>query len=188
MKPLMCWSVALAVAGLFWQAAPLVADHPFHSTRATVEFNAETASFEVSLFAFPDDLADALSAQAGRKVALESEANIDELLQKYVADKFQLRLGTEKAATMHWIGHEFETQQAWLYFEFPVDTESPSEIGLKNTILMEQFDDQINVAYIRVGGRQRCLTHRTDTPSWEKWDLRQRAAEGPNSAKVEKDF
>jgi hypothetical protein len=162
-------TLALAIA-LCWCASAL-ADHPLHSSRATVEFNAETCSWEVSLCVFPDDLAEALSKRAGRTIRLESEDDLDVLLSEYVGEHFQLRLGDARIATMQWLGHELATQQAWLYFEFPVENESPDAVQVKHTILMEQFEDQINIAYVRLGGRQHCMTFRTDTPSWNDWSI-----------------
>jgi hypothetical protein len=78
---------------------------------------------------------------------------------------------------MQWIGHEWKTQEGWLYFEFPVNVEAPVDMRLKNTLLMDVFDDQLNVAYVRIHGRQRCITHRTDTASWQNWSVTRTPAE-----------
>jgi hypothetical protein len=166
-RPRAGWAIALI--GIW--AAIASADHPLHSSRATVEFNTDTSSWEVSLCVFPDDLADALSKQAGRRVRIDQEPELDALMRDYVAQHFEMRLSADSPRPMEWLGHEFETQQAWLYFEFPFGDESPTAVQIKNTILMDQFDDQINVAYVRLEGRQRCMTFRTDTPSWNRWDV-----------------
>lgn len=163
------WLMPIAI-GLAWIAVAC-ADHPLHSSRATVEFNSDTSSWEVSLCVFPDDLANALKERSGQPVRLDRDSNLDLLIRDYVAEHFQLRLDSGRPIPMHWLGHELETQQAWLYFEFPIEERSPSDTQIKNSILMERFDDQINIAYVRLDGRQRCLTFRTDTPSWNAWTV-----------------
>ncbi len=161
--------IALGVLMAFAPSA--TGDHPLHATRATVEFNAETSSFEVALCIFPDDLSQVLSARSGRKINVESDSDLAELLQDYLHDEFQVRINRDTPRTLQWLGHELETQQVWLYFEFPIDRASPSDIQIKNTILMDQFDDQINVAYVRIGARQRCISFRSDTARWQPWKV-----------------
>jgi len=157
-------------------AASASDSHPLHTSRAVVEFNSETSSFEVSLCIFPDDLEQALSKRLGRKVTLHNEPEIDEALKAFVDGHFQLRVRGGTARPIQWVGHEQETQQAWLYFEFPFENGTPTDVEIKNTLLMDQFDDQINVAYVRIGERQRCLTYRTDTTSWQSWTVTRNAA------------
>lgn len=173
--------VMIATASLW--SSPLAADHPLHSSRANIDFNAETCSFEVSLFVFPDDLQQGLEKFAGREVSLSEDPAIDELLQQYIGKEFELRLGDQPPQPLEWIGHEWKPQEAWLYFEFPVDVESPTDLRLKNTLFMNLFDDQLNVAYVRIGGRQRCVTHRTDTPSWQNWTVTRKLASQPAESK-----
>ncbi len=165
-------AVALAIFGsAVPQRAAAVVDHPLHSTRSTIEFNAETGCFEVALCVFPDDLSKALSERAGHRIDVEDDKELDEQLKAYVTEEFQIRLGDGKPKKLEWIGHELQTQQCWLYFEFLVDADVPTEIGVKNSVLMDQFEDQINIAYVRVAGRQRCMTFRTDLPDWQEWNL-----------------
>jgi hypothetical protein len=153
------------------QSAVALADHPLHTTRATMEFNPDTGSFEVALCVFPDDLSAALSDRAGRRIDVEKDKDLDELLKSYVDEKFKLRLRDHESQKLHWVGHELQTQQFWLYFEFLVDADVPTEISVMNTLLMEQFEDQINIAYVRFNSRQRCMTFRTDLPDWQDWKL-----------------
>lgn len=170
-------STCLWIALFAWSAQSVAFDHPLHSARATVEYNLETGSFEVSLCVFPDDLSLVLSERAKRRIDVEKDGSLDDVLKTYVSEKFQLSVDSAKPEALNWVGHESQTHQFWLYFEFPVDSESPQEISIKNTLLMEQFDDQLNVAYVRIGGRQRCLTFRTDTPDWQHWKLSRAGAE-----------
>lgn len=169
------------------QSAVALADHPLHTTRATIEFNPDTGSFEVTLCVFPDDLSAAVSERSGRRIDVEKDNDLDELLRSYVDEKFKLRLGDHESQKLHWVGHELQTQQCWLYFEFLVDADEPTEISVLNTLLMEHFEDQINVAYVRIAGRQHCMTFRTDLPNWQNWKLSRKSivagkAPGKNSS------
>jgi hypothetical protein len=171
------WIIAVLVccAGLASCQVGAACDHPLHESRAIVEYNPEANCVEVALCVFPDDLSQALTKSLHRPIDVEKDQPLDETLKAYVADKFQLRAGSAEVENLRWVGYELQTQQCWLYFEFPLD-KSIDDFSIKNKVLMELFDDQINVAYARLGGRQRCLTFRTDTADWVSWK-RTRAAD-----------
>lgn len=174
-------ALAIMLGAWLSAGAALATDHPLHSSHAVVEFNAETSSFEVSLCLFPDDLSQALSRRAGHTVAVETDSDMDSLLARYTDEEFQLRFGKEPRRPLKWLGYELESQQVWLYFEFPIDEAAPTDVKIKNTVFMDQFDDQINIAYVRIGGRQRCLSFRTDTPSWLPWIVTREQSEGDST-------
>jgi hypothetical protein len=163
--------IGIGILALLAPTAP-AADHPLHMSRAIVEHNAESGSFEVSLYAFADDVAEALEIEAGRPIDLDQDPVLEELLFELVADQFHFRVDGLEPAKPRWVGYELEGEKCWMYFEYPAGKTAPAKVSAQNRILMDQFDDQLNVVYVRIGERQRCLTFRTDAADWQNWDLR----------------
>lgn len=133
-----------------------VASHPFHVSRAEIEYNAKRQTFEVALCVWPEDLERAVSKMEKHKINIDDESEIsrDKLFCKYVASKFKFIPNDAdqnlKAASIRWVGSEIEVKQGWLYFE--VDASSGSQnwtIG--NRIFFELNDDQMNHLQLREG-------------------------------------
>ena len=153
-------AVALAwISGGF--AANLVAaiDHPFHASRACVEFNPETSSLEVALCVFPDDFAAAVADGDAAPLNYADPQQVDQRARTYVAEKFQV-WAADHPLQLHWVGHEQTAQQVWLYFEFPVAEGEVDGLAFRNSMLWELFDDQVNDVTLQIGPRCRTLTFR----------------------------
>jgi len=144
------------------------ASHPFHVTRAEIEYNAKRKTFEVALCVWPEDLERAVSKLEKRtiKIDVESETSRDEIFSRYVAKNFQFfpqtqstKTATEKdvdekeiptAAKIRWIGSELEVKQGWLYFEVDAKT-AATNWSIENRMFFELNDDQLNQVQIRHG-------------------------------------
>ncbi len=70
--------------------SPAHANHPFHVSTAEVEFNVETKRLEVALKCQTTDLERALRLMAGKKIDIENDPKVDELLIRYVTENFYL--------------------------------------------------------------------------------------------------
>lgn len=64
--------------------------HPYHVSLAEVNWNAKSQKFEVALCLWPADLEKALAQQTGRPIDLEKEANVDRLMEAYIAKRFTI--------------------------------------------------------------------------------------------------
>ena len=163
---LLLLAVALTLPG---EAAN--ASHPFHVTRAEVEYNADRQTFEVAICVWPEDLALAVSKMEKRTVKIDSEteASRDEIFSRYVAKKFRFVAQTKTdntkktdaksddakqekpaAAKIRWVGSELEIKQGWLYFEVDAKT-AATDWTIENRMFFELNDDQLNQIQIRNG-------------------------------------
>lgn len=137
------------------------ASHPFHVTRAEIEYNAKRKTFEVAICVWPEDLERAVSKLEKRSVKIddETEANRDKMFCRYVAKTFQFTAQPAKAdgedkpsatAKIRWIGSELEIKQGWLYFEVDAN-QATTSWKIANRMFFELNDDQLNQAQIRNG-------------------------------------
>jgi len=148
--------LAIAACTVFGDSA--IASHPFHVTRAEVEYNSARKTFEVALCVWPEDLEKAVSKIEKRTIDIDtiSETKRDELFKKYVAQSFRFipeQADKEKkpvAADIRWIGSDINVKQGWLYFE--VDAKSDvANWSIENEMFFELNEDQMNHLQIRNG-------------------------------------
>ncbi|QEG21274.1 DUF6702 family protein [Mariniblastus fucicola] len=156
---------ALLIATLVFTSNVAIASHPFHVSRAEIEYNAKRQTFEVSLCVWPEDLVLAVSKMEKRTIDIdaESESSRDELFNRYVAKTFRFfpQTGDEQeqsvAAKIRWVGSELEIKQGWLYFEVDAKT-SATDWSIENRMFFELNDDQLNQVQIRHGKAMESLT------------------------------
>jgi len=162
---------------------PVTAPHPFHVTRAEIEYNGERNTFEVALCVWPEDLEKAISKMEDRDVSIdvETEADRDSMFKKYVAAKFQFSGRPESkriAATpkgIRWVGSEIKVKQGWLYFEVPADA-SMNDWTIENRMFFELNDDQLNQIQIQNGKLMTSQTLSVSQPS-VGWSRGKRASD-----------
>jgi len=119
-------------------------NHDYHTSIADMEYNESTQSYEITLRVFIDDFEKALSKKYNSAVVLDASTYYDEWVSGYILEKFVLTQNS-KICQAKWVGKEMDkaTDLIWLYFEIPASPALSST--LKNSILLEIFDDQMNV-------------------------------------------
>lgn len=156
-------------------ASTAYASHPYHVSKAELNWNPKTGNFEVALCVWPADLEKAIARQQQRSVDLDKVDNLDDLMRTYVEQSFLIRVDdrsgsesvddtivvSEKAssnsestakpdAKLRWVGHELTLKEAWLYFEIPGNP-SPGRWEIENRVFFELNDDQMNLVQLTTG-------------------------------------
>ncbi|MFM7164041.1 MAG: DUF6702 family protein [Planctomycetaceae bacterium] len=132
--------------------------HPFHATAAEVEWNGETACFEVALQLPGLVMEEELSAIHQRRVNLETTTDAEQLLQRYIADRFQLSGRSFSGCRLKWVGMEVEVKNVWAYFELqPEFVGSASKTALPGADLKARCEllisreGQVNLISVATG-------------------------------------
>jgi hypothetical protein len=145
----------LTWAALCAGAAPLPAHaapaHKYYTSLAQVEYNAREKSVEVSLRVFADDLELALTRRAGRKVSLDRMKDAEGLVLAYLRDTFEIKNRGGETKALKWVGMELRAGVAWLYFEAEMP-EGLAGARLRDHVLFELFDEQVNTVSVRYPG------------------------------------
>lgn len=151
--------VVLLLGAALWPAPspaalpPSSAAHKYYTSLAQVEYNAGGKTVEVALRVFADDLELALTRRAGRPVSLDRTKAADRLALDYLRETFEIRNRDGQAKAFKLIGMEVRSQIAWLYLEAEMP-EGLAGARLRDQILFELFEEQVNVVSVRhAGGR-----------------------------------
>lgn len=133
--------------------------HPFHVSVCDIEVNQKNRSLEISQRIFLDDLEMALRKKSGwEKLDVLNPSDpkrFDALMKDYIRDHLDISVnGKTRAYT--YLGHEQEGDALWCYMEVK-EVEQIDLIEVKNTILLETYNDQINLVHIKNDGKIRSL-------------------------------
>jgi hypothetical protein len=126
--------------------------HKFHASFATLNYNEQNKSLEITLRIFPDDLEAALGKQFGKSVKLDKSKESSQMILNYLKKTFEVKK-SGRPQQFRWVGMELGVDSAWLYFE----SKMPAGIAgaqIRNLFLCELFDDQTNVVSIKYQGKQ----------------------------------
>ena len=125
--------------------------HEYHISVTKLHFNPSQKTLEISIRAFTDDLEKGLSlANGNRRIALRNGDDNGPLVEKYLRKHFVLADPNRKLQTVQYIGKEEEADATWLYLEVPFPG-NPEGWVMKNELLLEAFDDQVNMVNAQWG-------------------------------------
>jgi hypothetical protein len=151
----------LLLYALLLSATP---NHAFHTSVTQMQFNAAEKSFEISVRLFTDDLEDALSRDnGGQKISLAKTPKADALIERYVRQHVVLTIGSQSRKAFRYVGHETENDAQWIYLEMPF-AEPFRNVMLQQNVLMEVFDDQVNLVNLTYAGQKKTLVYRKSQP------------------------
>ena len=133
--------------------------HDFHASVTQMQYNPKEQVFEISIRIFTDDFEKVLSAESNSKVNLSGNDKNDALLEKYIHAHFTYINPQKQAKPIKYVGHEIEADANWLYLEMPYS--EPFRGGqLKQNVLMEYFDDQVNMVNIQYQNQKKTFVFR----------------------------
>lgn len=116
-----------------------------------LRFEPSQKMLEVSIRAFTDDLEKGLSlANGNQRITLHEGDQHHAAMERYLLKRFALADPARKLQPVKYIGKEEEADATWLYLEVPFDGK-PEGWVMKNELLFEAFDDQVNMVNAKWG-------------------------------------
>lgn len=132
------------------------ADHPFHVSVLEINHNAADKNLEIVCKIFTDDFERILTKNYKTKVDLINASNMaamDSLVKKYVLSHLFIQINGKPVA-LSYLGFENDKEAAYSYFEVN-NTTSVSKIDITTNLMYDQFDDQVNIMHVTVGGSRK---------------------------------
>lgn len=130
--------------------------HPFHVSVIEVNHNAADKTLEISCKIFTDDFEKILAKIYKTKVDLINSTNkpaMDSLVKKYLFSHLSMKVNG-KPFSFSYVGFENENEAAYGYIEVD-NVPSVSKLDISTNIMYDQFDDQINIMHVIVGGNRK---------------------------------
>ncbi len=138
----------LVIVGFLVSARP---KHEYHVSVTQMRYNPAQKMLEISIKTFTDDLEKGLSlANENRRFVLNNNDQNNPYVERYLRKHFILADPTRQVRSLTYIGKEEEADATWLYLEVPFSG-NPEGWVLKHDLLIETFDDQVNMVNTKWG-------------------------------------
>lgn len=138
--------------------------HEYHVSVTQMQYNAALKSFEISIRTFTDDLEKGLATDNGnRRFIVRNNDGNDSFIEKYVRKSFLLTDSQKKPFTVRYVGKEEEEDATWIYLEIPFQN-ALEGCRLQNTILMETFEDQVNMTNLKFSSEKKTFLFKKNQP------------------------
>ncbi|GAB3924350.1 hypothetical protein GCM10028804_24420 [Larkinella terrae] len=129
-----------------------------------MQYNAAEKTFEVSLRVFTDDFEEALTKENNNQlVRLNDKDANGPLIERYLRKHFSLSNPGKQRKPFRYIGKEQEVDATWMYIEVPY-TEPVKGSTLQQSLMMEVFDDQINLVNVSYLSEKKTVLFRKNSP------------------------
>jgi len=126
--------------------------HKYYISLCEIEYVEEKKAVQIILGVFIDDLEVTLNKDYDANLYLATEReieNIDEIYEAYLNKNFHVTLN-EKPAPYIYIGKKYDDDIVRFYLEIP-NVRVLHSMGIKNTSLLRDFEDQQNIIKINIG-------------------------------------
>lgn len=137
--------------------------HPIHISLCEINHNAAARQVEITHKIFIDDLQEALEKQYKIRTHLATPKeypDAEKLIEQYLQKQFQCKINGEPVRWKY-VGREYEVDACWIYLEaeqaLPVQS-----VEVRNAVLLELFDDQVNFVHVKTGGERKSLRLNSD--------------------------
>lgn len=136
--------------------------HDIHISVCEVRYNAQAASFQVSLKIFIDDFERAMSKEGAPALHIGGTAEImdaDSYIVSYLNKHFSISLDGSALASS-FAGKELSDDYlaVWCYFEFPAKLSGVKQCSMSNDVLFALYEDQRNIMDIRMNSSHKDYT------------------------------
>ena len=134
------------------------AAHPFYISVCQVDHNPDTGALEMSFRLFTDDLELALETMGTDRLRLGTEREAEKAdlyISRYLSRHVEIEIDGRRVSAA-FLGKEVDSDATWCYVEIVGVTEL-SSMTIKNTLLLETFEDQVNLVHVNANGQKRSL-------------------------------
>lgn len=131
--------------------------------------NNQTQTVQITTKVFLDDFEVGLNTMHGKQKwdwkskDIVVQKRLDSLVVAYV-NTSTLFLLDGKKLELNFLGKETELDVCYLYFESQKWSETPQKIEVKNSFLVKEISDQMNIVHIEFNGNKKSyLMHKSET-------------------------
>ena len=131
--------------------------HPLYVSVTEINHNVTDKTMEISCKIFTDDFEKGISDVLKKKVDLIKPADqeaANKLVTAYITQHLQL-IADGKPLKLEFVGFERERDVIWSYFQVSGLPIPPKKLAVKNNLLYETYDSQINMMHVTISGKRK---------------------------------
>ena len=122
--------------------------HPVHVSVTSIEFFEDRKNFSVSFKIFTDDFEAILFSKYGAEVKIDEDPHPEEQIpffDRYISDTFLFLVNDNLKMSPRFERKKINEDSVWLFYSFAGLEEKIESARIHNAIMMDMFDDQVNL-------------------------------------------
>ena len=141
--------------------------HPLHISVCDVEYDSQNKSLEIIQRVFLDDLETEIRLDLKQPeldiTQPDNGLTLDQMLKAYLFKRLSFTVN-EKIMSYNYLGHEIEGEAILCYVEIE-KVKKLKSLKVANSILLDVFDDQVNIVHVEVNNNIRSMKLTPDNRS-----------------------
>ncbi len=132
--------------------------HPYYVSICQIDHNPKTRSLEITVKIFTNDFENTLETHIHKKLFLGSKReskDAGKIIFDYIKDNLVITTDAQKDS-LNFVGYEVENDITYTYVEIP-NIEKMKKITVKNSILLEMYDNQTNIVHVNYEKEQKSM-------------------------------
>lgn len=136
--------------------------HAYHASIMDVQYNPKKQQLEVALKVFTDDFEKALSAGQPNLVTFDklSPTQVSSLTTALLQRSMVFGTKPGENLPLRFVGIEKDKDAHWIYFSVKMPPKAASTIYLRHRLLLDTFQDQMNIVNLEGGGKKQSALFR----------------------------
>lgn len=130
-------------------------DHDIHVSVIDIIEKTDDSQLEVSVRIFYDDLLNAVGLQVGEELP-EDYTGSDDLIEKFISKHLSISINGDQVP-MEYLESVSYPPAVWTTFKIEL-SDPISEIEVSNSILIDLFDDQVNMVNLKYKGKKKVFS------------------------------
>lgn len=116
--------------------------HPFHVSVTTANYRTKTATLEIEIKTFTDDLTKAIKEHSGKELKTDMKE-----IGLYFSEK--LKIANAGTGKLEYVGMESEYDITFIYLQIE-NFQASDVIRVSNSAFFELFEDQTNIVNVKI--------------------------------------
>jgi hypothetical protein len=131
--------------------------HPLHLSVTDVEYDELNKTLKFTSRLFVDDIEKEIRTTLNEPYLditnPTGNRSTNEIIAPYIKEKYKVFVNG-KEEVINYLGHELEDEAIYCYFEID-KVEMINDLTIENSILLDYYDDQVNMVHLKVDGKLR---------------------------------
>jgi hypothetical protein len=137
----------------------LAALHPLHVSYTSIDISRETGEIDLVCKFFTDDLKLMFYHFYDREIRFDPEKDLTgpekDLVNRYVFNSIECKKTDGNPVLFQMIKKEQNEENIWIYYRGKLEGEIPDTVTIMNTLLLDIFEDQINLLILTCGSMEK---------------------------------
>lgn len=130
--------------------------HPIHVSICNIDLDPGRGTVDLSVKMFADDLQDLIFHKYAVQLRItgqEKPGDQIDSVNRYIGESLKLEINGKATTGLQFVESRLNEEAIWLFYSYEHGS-SIRKVKVRNTLMLEKFDDQTNLLIVSYNGKQ----------------------------------